>query len=196
MGLDINDHGQFSHKQRAASTTVSVLDETPLSILQMLAFSTHQTPFPSASTHPRAISPARSTLWQPQLPLNLNVSPLGSAAPGSACFHLDLRNCCKTTRSALSAITEQTEEAAAWFSRLWGLPFSIIFGYLMIYAAYAHTFSSSLSFLSVFTSCSLLRMVISQIFSRAGPLTQSPQYQMSIQTKHEEVLATWYEDER
>lgn len=41
----------------------------------------------------------------------------------------------KTTRSALSAITEQTEEAAAWFSRLWGLPFSIIFGSGTICAA-------------------------------------------------------------
>lgn len=61
----------------------------------------------------------------------------------------------------------------------------------------SHTLSLlPLSFLSVFTSRFLfLHMLISHLFSWAGPLTQSPQYQMSAQTKQEEVLATRYEDE-
>lgn len=52
-----------------------------------------------------------------------------------ACFCLALYSCRGTTPSALSAITEKTEEAVAWFSRLWRLSLSIIFLPVMIYAA-------------------------------------------------------------
>lgn len=140
-------------------------------------------------THPKAICPGLFSLRQPQLPLNLFLSSQSSATDDvrlclfiPACFRLALCSCRKTSRSALSAITEKTEEAAAWFSRLWGLPFSIIFGSVMIYAACVQMhvclslclthFSSSFSFLSVCTSRFLFfYMLISHLLSWAGPLT-------------------------
>lgn len=95
-----------------------------------------------------------------------------------ACFCLALCSCRKTTRSALSAITERTEEAVAWFSRLGGLPLSINFLPVMIYAACvnshvcaSHTLSSSPSFLLVCIPRSFPHMLISHLFCWARPLT-------------------------
>lgn len=115
----------------------------------------HQLP-----THPKAISPGlappsdnHSCDWISALsPSSLATDDTSRFTP--ACFCLALCGCRRTARSALSAITEKTEEAVAWFSRLWGLPSSIIFLPVMIYAACvnAHVCASR-TFLSFLLVC-------------------------------------------
>lgn len=170
-------------------TTDSFLrrERTPLLILQMAAFGNHQTPSPSATKtipkqsppgllHPLATAAATETL---PFPLRFTHRRREALSAHSCLFSF---RCRKTTRSALSAITEQTEEAAAWFSRLWGLPFSIIFGSVTICAACVRMhvcsplrlthflFPAFLPVgLSVFTPCScFLHMIISHLFSLTG----------------------------